>query len=289
MFPEQFSQALPSSGTEVSRWIFVQRLSGKKRPDRACENCSSENWQRFQRNLDKGPSMSFASLAEMSLAGFLTIAVLLICSLFMVALGWELYKRVNNASLNGDWLLAQLRFLIFESKTEKKKAREYLAQLDRPVAHICSEILALEKPTLESGDYLLTSLLERKKLELEQGLSHLGTIAVIAPFVGLFGTVVGITKTFADVAKMGKAGIEIVSAGVSEALVATAIGLLVAIISVVLFNLFKKRFDDEVSNWDVTARSLLTLLTVEESGQQALFDKTQGAFETTSAQKFLES
>ena len=233
--------------------------------------------------------MNLDSLADMSLAGFLTIAVLLICSLFMVALGWELHKRVNNQALNGDWLLAQLRHLIFENKVDKEKAQEYLQQLDRPVANICSELLALDDPNLESGDYLLTSLLERKRLVLEKGLSHLGTIAVIAPFVGLFGTVVGITKTFADVAKMGKAGIEIVSAGVSEALVATAIGLLVAIVSVVLFNYFKKRFDDEVSNWDVTARSLLTLLTVQESGQAKLFEKSQGAYETTSAQKFLES
>jgi biopolymer transport protein ExbB/TolQ len=242
----------------------------------------------FGLNLYNAPSMDLSLLSHMSLAGFVTILVLLGCSFLMVALGWELHRRGRSSDLDGEWLLIQLRFLLFQKSTARTKVQDYLAQLGRPVASVCRELLNLETPTLESGDYLLSALLEKERLNLERGLSHLGTIAVIAPFVGLFGTVVGITKTFADVARMKKAGIEVVSAGVSEALVATAIGLLVAIASVVLFNYFKKRFETQLTGWDLTARNLLTLLTSSEEDQKLLFSSPTAPHDTKSAEKFLE-
>lgn len=234
--------------------------------------------------------MDLSLLQNMSLAGFLTLAILLLCSLTMVALGLDLRKRASSQLLEGEWLLGQLRYLLFQEQVEKSVARDYLAQLDRPITRICGELLCLKKPTLEAGDYLLSGLIDRERLRLEQGLSHLGTIAVIAPFVGLFGTVVGITKTFADVAKMGKAGIEVVSAGVAEALVATAVGLVVAIVSVVLFNHFKTRFDNAVSEWDVTARALLSLLTSDKADQKGLFSAINSdTISVNSAQAFLQA
>jgi biopolymer transport protein ExbB/TolQ len=234
--------------------------------------------------------MDFSLLQSMSFAGFLTLAVLLVCSLVMVALGFELYKRNQSQQLEGQWLLSQLRYLLFEKRVKTSIVRDYLNELDRPIAKVCRELLSLEAPTLETGDYLLSGLLDRERLQLEKGLTHLGTIAVIAPFVGLFGTVVGITKTFADVAKMGKAGIEVVSAGVAEALVATAVGLVVAIVSVVLFNYFKTRFDNTVSEWDVTSRALLSLLTGRESDQNTLFHEINSEnFSVNSARTFLKA
>lgn len=224
----------------------------------------------------------------MSVAGYLTILVLMIMSVIMGALGWELGRRSRSVGLDGEWLLAQLRYLLLEQKRSKEETREYLRQLDRPVADLCAQLIAMEAPSIERGDYLLSALLEQKRLDLEQGLAHLGTIAVIAPFVGLFGTVVGITKTFADVAKIGKAGIEVVSAGVSEALIATAIGLLVAIVSVVLFNQFKSRFDRTVVEWDVTAKSLLSLLVGTPRDHVSLLTPRVPP-STASAEKFLQS
>lgn len=228
-------------------------------------------------------------LSHMSLAGYFTIVVLLGCSFVMVALSWEFLRRSKSSRLDGDWLLNQVRYLIAEENASPSLWREYLAQLHRPLSRICCELLALNTPTLEKADYFLAGQIDRERLKLERGLSHLGTIAVIAPFVGLLGTVVGITKTFADVAKQGKAGIEVVSAGVSEALVATAIGLLVAITSVVLFNHFKKRFEDMVTEWDITARHLLTVLVTEESQRAELFSAEQTRQPTTSVETFLEN
>lgn len=81
----------------------------------------------------------------------------------------------------------------------------------------------------------------RAKLQWERGLSVLATIGANAPFVGLFGTVLGIIKAFHDLSHQAATGAQGVSAGISEALVATAVGLLVAIPAVVAFNLFQRR------------------------------------------------
>lgn len=76
---------------------------------------------------------------------------------------------------------------------------------------------------------------------LDRNLAIIGTIAVIAPFVGLFGTVLGIIHAFDDIALKGNSSPAVVAAGVSEALVTTAGGLFVAILSVIFFNYFKSR------------------------------------------------
>ncbi|HRH01084.1 MAG TPA: MotA/TolQ/ExbB proton channel family protein [Polyangiaceae bacterium] len=72
--------------------------------------------------------------------------------------------------------------------------------------------------------------------ELRRGLSVLASIGSVAPFVGLLGTVVGIISAFQGIAATGSGGLGAVSAGIAEALVETALGLLVAIPSVLLFN-----------------------------------------------------
>ena len=87
---------------------------------------------------------------------------------------------------------------------------------------------------------------ERRFEEMEQlkrPLWILGTVASSAPFIGLFGTVVGIIKAFHNMAMMGSGGFAVVAGGISEALVATALGLGVAIIALIFYNYFQVRLD----------------------------------------------
>jgi biopolymer transport protein ExbB len=81
----------------------------------------------------------------------------------------------------------------------------------------------------------------RARLEWEKNLSVLATISTNAPFIGLFGTVLGIIKAFHDLAQQASTGAQTVTAGISEALVATAVGLLVAIPAAIAFNLYQRR------------------------------------------------
>ena len=87
--------------------------------------------------------------------------------------------------------------------------------------------------------------------EFKRGLSGLATIGTTAPFIGLFGTVVGIINAFRGMAMTGSGGLGAVSAGIAEALVTTAFGLFVAIPAVWMFNYFMnkvERFNVEMSN-----------------------------------------
>jgi len=88
------------------------------------------------------------------------------------------------------------------------------------------------------------STIDRRRLEYEQWLFVLGTLGNNAPFIGLFGTVLGIIRAFADLAAANKGGgsstASYVMAGISEALVATAVGLFVAIPAVLAFNIFQR-------------------------------------------------
>ena len=87
--------------------------------------------------------------------------------------------------------------------------------------------------------------------EMKSKLGGLGTIGSTAPFVGLFGTVLGVITAFQGMAKAGSGGLGAVSAGIAEALIETAFGLFVAIPAVMAFNYFQtrmERFGVEMSN-----------------------------------------
>jgi biopolymer transport protein ExbB/TolQ len=79
--------------------------------------------------------------------------------------------------------------------------------------------------------------------EARKGVGFLASVGSTAPFIGLFGTVIGIIVAFQGIAAAGGGGIEAVSAGIAEALIVTAIGLAVAISSVLIFNYLSARFD----------------------------------------------
>ena len=110
---------------------------------------------------------------------------------------------------------------------------------------------------------------ERRFEEMEQlkrPLWILGTVASSAPFIGLFGTVVGIIKAFHNMAALGSGGFAVVAAGISEALVATALGLGVAIIALVFYNYFQVRLDRIESALTIgTARLIEVLRTAGSS------------------------
>ena len=87
--------------------------------------------------------------------------------------------------------------------------------------------------------------------EMKKGTGGLATIGSSAPFIGLFGTVVGIINAFTGIAQSGSGGLAAVSAGISEALITTAFGILVAVPAVMAFNYFTtrlERFQIEMSN-----------------------------------------
>lgn len=133
--------------------------------------------------------------------------------------------------------------------------------------------LCKEKPSLESQVLLkgmefqssgadamerhMSSYLVGERQKLDSGLVVLGTLGNNAPFIGLFGTVIGIIQAFDDLAANPAGGPSVVMSGISEALVATAVGLLVAIPAVIAFNAYQRVVKRHMSNADSMVKMLM--------------------------------
>jgi biopolymer transport protein ExbB/TolQ len=103
----------------------------------------------------------------------------------------------------------------------------------------------------------------KRRRELERGMTLLGTLGNNAPFIGLFGTVIGVIVAFADLAEgTNKIAMDKVMGGIAEALVATGVGLFVAIPAVVAYNIFQKKITDIEDNVASTGKRLSALLAV---------------------------
>lgn len=104
-----------------------------------------------------------------------------------------------------------------------------------------------------------------EKMRMDRGLSYLATVGANAPFIGLFGTVLGIIQAFHDLAQDSGNPSEAVMAGISEALVATAVGLAVAIPAVILYNGFNRWVKSRVTRTESVADLLLARRTADTS------------------------
>jgi biopolymer transport protein ExbB/biopolymer transport protein TolQ len=107
----------------------------------------------------------------------------------------------------------------------------------------------------------IDSEMTKKRKELERGMNLLGTLGNNAPFVGLLGTVIGVIKAFNQLGSgQDKAAMANVMVGIAEALVATGVGLFVAIPAVVAFNVFQKRIGEVEDNVSAIGKQLGALL-----------------------------
>jgi biopolymer transport protein ExbB/biopolymer transport protein TolQ len=111
--------------------------------------------------------------------------------------------------------------------------------------------------TIESVARALERQAQREQQNLKRGINLLASVGSTAPFIGLLGTVVGIINAFQQMAATGSGGLATVSAGISEALVATAFGLLVAIPAVIAYNFMSGWVDARVVDMTESANELL--------------------------------
>lgn len=112
---------------------------------------------------------------------------------------------------------------------------------------IMDEERSIDIMDIDAIGNILYRLISETKLKIDKGINSLATVATIAPFLGLLGTVWGLMNAFIGMGEMGNASISAVAPGLSEALVTTAVGLLVAIPSAVAFNYAKVKLQEEIS------------------------------------------
>ena len=145
------------------------------------------------------------------------------------------------------------------------------------VARVLGGALGEVKPLLQDGSVTVADInsaeraVERNMLiivsELKRGLAVLATVGATAPFVGLLGTVMGIVNAFQGMAVSGAGGLGSVSAGISEALITTAFGLIVASPAVWFFNYFSTKIDNLSVEMTYTSKEMIDYLIKGVAGE----------------------
>ena len=210
---------------------------------------------------NEGVSFGIYDIAKsLTIPGWGVIITLLIESVYMIAVGIERWLTYNKAKAQSRQYAPKVAMALKNSNIDEainisdKHKDSHLAMV---VSSGLKEFAAHQGNTDISADEMEASkrALERaiavKTAELKRGLAGLATVGSTAPFVGLFGTVVGIIGAFQALKTNESAGIGAVGGAIAEALVATAFGILVAVPAVWLFNYFTSKvtsFSVEMEN-----------------------------------------
>ena len=182
---------------------------------------------------------------------WLLIGLSLLSVTIMVERGLFLAARRADFEAIGKELLA------FLTKGDPAGARKALDGNRAPESLVAAAGLEQYDRGAEAMSEAMASAKSRLRLDLERNLGVLGTLGNNAPFIGLFGTVLGIIKAFADLSHNSGGGAAAVMAGISEALVSTAVGLMVAIPAVIAFNFFQAKVRKTLANIDAIAHLVL--------------------------------
>jgi biopolymer transport protein ExbB/biopolymer transport protein TolQ len=205
------------------------------------------------------------------------LAILSVYSLTVAAERWLLYRQAKKQSL-------EFARLVTQHLKQNRPQEAIAAGRKYKSSHLAKVVVAgllefenqSELNPLQGEDVIEAArrAIERTTLittaDFKRGMGGLATIGATAPFIGLFGTVIGIINAFRGMAVSGSGGLGAVSAGIAEALVTTAFGLFVAIPAVWLYNYFMQkveRYQVEMSN---SASELLDFFIKRAGGTHAV-------------------
>lgn len=189
-----------------------------------------------------------------------TMIILIFCSIIALTFAierWWFFKRISLAVGN---FMAVLKKHAEEG--DFKAALNLCKSTDSPIARVMEVAIMNHRKSKTQIMELMTATYLEERMRMDRFILVLGTMGTICPFIGLFGTVIGIIKAFHDLAISGSGGPAVVAAGISEALVTTAAGLAIAVPSVVLFNYFMKKIKTTSSIIEAARIRILVYLNV---------------------------
>lgn len=182
--------------------------------------------------------------------------LLMFLSVVSIAIAIERLVHFSRSTENVDVLRAELGTKLATGSLSD--VRTILANKHSHVAVVLNAgVDALDRgPDAAEQVFASATLLQRVKME--RGLAFLGTLGNNAPYIGLFGTVLGIIRAFRDLSTNTIEGSQAVMAGIAESLVATAVGLLVALPAVAVFNAFQRKIRTQLASCEALSRLLLS-------------------------------
>jgi biopolymer transport protein ExbB len=206
------------------------------------------------------------TVVQMLQQGWYASYPLLICSVIVVAVAIERYWRYRGLEKQSRELTRNVVEAL--AKRDVHTAMALCTTSKTPLAGVFKEGLAWKNIALEDLERILVTSRQEAVGDLRRGLWLLGTIGSLAPFVGLFGTVVGIMRAFRQIAIEGSGGFAVVAAGISEALIATAVGLGVAIVALAFYNYLQVRVGNIGNVYARSSERLVQALLYVESAAQ---------------------
>ena len=196
---------------------------------------------------------------SMGLLAKIVVAILFVLSVYSFGVMIDRFLMYNNARKQSRLFVQQVAGALKDGKLDEAIAiaeRNKKSHIAKVVATGLSEFQSAssqvsEAEVVEAAKRGLDRSIAIVHADMKRGLSGLATIGSTAPFVGLFGTVIGIINAFKGIAAEKATGLSAVAGGISEALVTTALGLLVAVPAVWAYNYFTSKcegFDVEMDN-----------------------------------------
>jgi biopolymer transport protein ExbB/TolQ len=197
--------------------------------------------------------MTFTELlGNVGLFGGAVMVCLAVLSLFSVGMIVDKIVRFRSAARQSEMFKPEFKkFLRGGDVQELIEAvrlhqNSYVAQVVSAGIHEYDGVRQAGGDPVASVELIQSTLRDQMSetlIQLKRGLGFLATIGSTAPFIGLFGTVVGIINAFRSIAATGSGGMSVVSGGIAEALVSTALGIFVAIPAVMAFNSFTGKIE----------------------------------------------
>ena len=209
----------------------------------------------------------FSLIINASIVVQLVIGILLLASIGSWVIIVEKWIVTNNALK--EFFLFEQFFWSGESLKDiydDLKAKEDLVGIESIFYEIYEDTIAQDSQELQKDDLTArfkrvskVSLMRQEDL-LESRISFLSTVASASPYIGLFGTVWGIMNSFRGLAQTSQATLSVVAPGISEALIATALGLFAAIPALIAYNFFVKRINTILNRYESFIEEFQNLL-----------------------------
>jgi biopolymer transport protein ExbB/biopolymer transport protein TolQ len=198
--------------------------------------------------------MTFTELiGNVGLFGGAVMVCLALLSVFSVGVIVDKHRRFRSASRQSEMFKTAFKKFLHGGEIQELIEAMRLHQNSHVVQVVSAGIQEYDGVRQSGGDpvaslELVTSAvrdsMSETLIQMKRGLGFLATIGSTAPFIGLFGTVVGIINAFRSIAATGSGGMSVVSGGIAEALVSTALGIFVAIPAVCAFNHFTGKMEN---------------------------------------------
>ncbi len=188
-----------------------------------------------------------------------TMIILVGCSVVVLTFIFERWLFYKHTMVDADRFFIKIKDS-FRNEGIEKAISVCNNSLSPLAAVVKTGLEESESKNSTAASEMMEATAIEQRTKLEKNLNVLGTLGNISPLIGLFGTVVGIIRAFHSLAVSGSAGPSVISAGIAEALITTASGLVVAIPAVIFYNFYLRRVNTIMNEIESVSKKVLVLM-----------------------------